>query len=305
MYHGVIDDSENTECWWLLKKSEFEKQIKYISRNYNVISIDDAINILLDSNLRFNNNAVITFDDGYRNILSNACPILNKYNLPSTIYITTGPVETDSLIWIDQIYSAIYHCTDQYINLEDIGLGSSRDRTSFERSEFAKDVTDKFKKLSLKDKEKKLTILNKRLPYIPGVKNPFKLLSINDIKELSRNPLVTIGAHTINHEILTNISFDSAVNEISDSKKRLEEWLGRPVDHFAYPNGNYNNEIKTQLEKIGFKSAVTTNDSILKSPNFFELPRLGIGAWDDMATFKCLTSGIIPILKTAKSFIRN
>jgi len=61
MFHGIIDDDIDLDCWWLLKKSKFLKQVDFLSRNFTIISLDDALSLQTLPK----NSCVLTFDDGY------------------------------------------------------------------------------------------------------------------------------------------------------------------------------------------------------------------------------------------------
>src|SRR3989344_9684391 len=79
------------------------------------------------------------------------------------------------------------------------------------------------------------------------------------LKELAQSGLVEIGAHTVNHKSLKDVTSDEAKYEIIESKKQLEKLINKPVVSFAYPNGKYDNQAIKLVEHAGFKSATTTN----------------------------------------------
>jgi peptidoglycan/xylan/chitin deacetylase (PgdA/CDA1 family) len=76
--------------------------------------------------------------------------------------------------------------------------------------------------------------------------------------DLVHSPLITIGAHTHSHSLLTTISSGEAQREILKSKRLLEDNLGKKVRNFSYPYGAFNQEIKHLLRRCGFISGVTT-----------------------------------------------
>ena len=75
-------------------KEYFLKQIKYIADHYNVISINELISGLKNESVIPGNSVVITFDDGYRDVHDIALPILKKFKLPATVFVTAGSIET-------------------------------------------------------------------------------------------------------------------------------------------------------------------------------------------------------------------
>ena len=67
---------------------------------------------------------------------------------------------------------------------------------------------------------------------------------------MANDPLVTIGAHTVNHEVLTTMPFKEAVNEIKESRDILEQWTGKRILHFSYPDGKFNQTLANKVEGI-------------------------------------------------------
>ncbi|MBI2635372.1 MAG: polysaccharide deacetylase family protein [Parcubacteria group bacterium] len=89
-------------------------------------------------------------------------------------------------------------------------------------------------------------------------------LSDDDIREISKNH--EIGAHTVNHPHLSVIRIDEATEEIKNSKIILEKIISKPVEMFAYPFGDYNEEIKRIVGSLGFAGARTVRDWTIETP---------------------------------------
>ena len=98
----------------------------------------------------------------------------------------------------------------------------------------------------------------------------------NQIKALDNDPLCTIGAHTVSHPRLSTLAEEDTRKEIVDSKQRLEEMLGHPINHFSYPHGDYNTTTLQVVNEAGFTSALKAwGGSIRKGDvNLLELPRI-------------------------------
>lgn len=295
MYHGIAADDERVDCWWMLRKTNFEKQIVYIAKYFNVVSIDDAIELVSAHKVR-KNTAVITFDDGYKNFLDIAYPILKPYGMPCTVYITSGLTEKRSLIWTDKLFIALHNISDKTLDLSSSGLGQWRIDNQFLRRKAFHRIIDMLKEFPVGKKQEIIEEIFKNVVIDSkhqGIKNgPFDLLTREEVAALSKESLVTIGCHTINHEILTKLPHNEVIQEIQRSKNALEQWTNKRVDHFAYPNGSYNEKIVREIIKMGFRSAVLAEyvNDITNDP--YRLSRLGIGAWDTMSAFKCNISGL-------------
>lgn len=103
-------------------------------------------------------------------------------------------------------------------------------------------------------------------------------LSWEEIKEMQESGIISVGSHCLGPEPLTNIKNDEDLRkEIFDSKKILEEKLGKTVNAFSYPEGKFNDSIKQLVINAGYKLAVATNPGKKFPPDdLFTLKRLRI-----------------------------
>ena len=119
-------------------------------------------------------------------------------------------------------------------------------------------------------------------------------LTISDVQDLAECPLVTIGAHSHCHNILTQLDHQVVFESVTRSKELLELWTGRRVSYFAYPNGDYNDSVISTVMAAGFGAAITTAPRPWeRNDQLFALPRVGIGRYDSLDVFKVkLVGGI-------------
>jgi peptidoglycan/xylan/chitin deacetylase (PgdA/CDA1 family) len=237
---------------------------------------------------------VITFDDGYKNVFTCAYPILRKYHVPATIFLTTGHTETDNPFWWDKVNHIIKDTTLTRLELEEAGEYSLT--TPNQRLKARRAITKCLEGLP----EERKSQLIQRMETLAGgslpALNETATLSWNQIEEMSHHD-ITFGSHTATHPILTRISPEQANHEIYRSKKDIEEHLGKPVNLFSYPNGergDFNNDIKQLLKDNGFIGAVSsipgTNTT---GTDPYELRRFSnVGGGLDI--FKLEISGIVP-----------
>ena len=236
MYHRVVPDKEydysiNPNFGLSVSLSSFEKQIKFLSDNYNIVSINDLLN--KSNNTKNSNKIIITFDDGYKDNLIYALPVLEKYNVPATIYCTSRFIEGESWTWWYGLWDYIYQ--NNSISLYIVN------KKYFYKFHYLNDKFLAYKKISkllknlnyLEQKKIMLQILDfKKLEKYTDL-----FLNWNDLIKLKSSPLITIGAHTISHPSLAYLSDAEALEEIQASKKIIEEKINKKVLHFAYPYG--------------------------------------------------------------------
>jgi peptidoglycan/xylan/chitin deacetylase (PgdA/CDA1 family) len=259
----------------------FEKQIQFFSNNYDCISMDDLI-CSINSN-RLNKPAiVITFDDGYSDNLKYALPVLEKYNVPATIYITTLFIENRLCPWWFEIEQIINDLDELSIECNGINvdyqLYNQKEKTKsfFEINQFIRQLSETDRKDMMERIKDKYNI---------ELKPNSLMLSWQELSVLSKSPLVTIGAHTQSHANLSKCKINELENEIIGSKQILEKKIDKPVRHFAYPYGdkcNCNNREFAFAKKSGFISGVTTIPGLvdIKNIDVMCLPRIPITSYD-------------------------
>jgi peptidoglycan/xylan/chitin deacetylase (PgdA/CDA1 family) len=283
MYHRVLADSNNLPFFihpgMFVTPSTLEKQIVYLKEKFNIIFLDDLVDkFLLKENI--GGYCSITFDDGWVDNYTNAFPLLLKYHIPATIFITTGFMDTEKLFWPEEIC----YYLDLFLIKKPNHTGAS---TSFKkyteemsryqycnREVLFDKAVERLKEYSQDEREE---ILNRfRSIYSTG-SFPRQMLSWDEAKEMLMSGLVRFGSHTDNHVILDQVGDASINNEITVSRDKIQNRLGIKVRTFAYPNGNHNENIHKILAANGFDIAVTTRKGYLGpeiSP--IEIPRIGI-----------------------------
>jgi peptidoglycan/xylan/chitin deacetylase (PgdA/CDA1 family) len=123
---------------------------------------------------------------------------------------------------------------------------------------------------------------------ISGLVGQPNYLNVAQLKEISSNPLVEIGCHSLSHKNLSQIKYDDAVYEIDQGKRVLEEMIGRGVYSFAYPYGGYNKDIVDVIKNFDFTVAFTTDPGLtIKKDKIFLIPRFRASVFvrDDMIEF--------------------
>lgn len=256
---------------------QFEAIISMLARNFAVLPLEEGIERLEGGALP--KAAVsITFDDGYRDNLDIAAPILVAHGLSATFYIATGFLDGDWM-WNDRIIEACKRTTRRSAGISDLGLA-------------ALDLSDEARRVSaahaLIDKVKHLPPLRRsaivsRLVDDLGVEiGSGPMLDPTSVRRL-RSAGMTIGAHTVSHPILAQLDEKQARTEINDSRAHLVELLGEPVRLFAYPNGRPGRDYRTEHARMaaeaGFESAVCTTPATARSGvDRYELPRFT--PWD-------------------------
>jgi peptidoglycan/xylan/chitin deacetylase (PgdA/CDA1 family) len=277
----------------------FERVLRLIRRmRVDVISIDEMHRRFIagDFQRRF---VVITIDDGYKDIKEFAYPLLQKYEVPFTVYIPTSfPDHLGELWWLG-LEAVIARNTR--VSLPINGEYRHFDcATVSQKCEFGGELYRYLRSLKT-EKEMREIVRELCARYKVDMAAFCRDLSMSwaEIAEMAEDPLVTIGAHTVSHSMLKKIPDEATVRaEMEQSRSVLEAALGRRPEHLAYPVGDPTSagprEFRIAAE-LGFKTAVTTRPGVLfkaHRDHLTALPRISInGDFQQTRYFKVLMSG--------------
>ena len=244
----------------------FEKAMLYLKNHYQIISLKSYINQTIKPNPG-KPYLIITFDDG---CVSNfkLLKTIKKYNIPITIYLIHDYIEKSTPFWWN--YDSL---TSQHI-------------------EYLKTISNKkrIKKIEIK----KLLSSNT---------NQRDSLNLKEISEMQQ--YLDFQCHTMTHPILTYCDKKEIITELKDSKEKISTILKKEVNHFAYPNGNYNDDIIKSLKTFGYKSAVTVDFGFnsLETTSNFEIKRIIAGGGKDFIETVICASGAYGLIKKYMSFL--
>ncbi len=205
VYHTISSPPEPMPADADISPERFEQQLRWLSRWSNVVPLEETLRA------ESRRSIAITFDDGYRDNLTVALPLLEKFRLPMTLFVTAG------------------------------FLG---------RKDF---------------------------------------LSKEELRELSRHPLVTIGAHGLWHRHFNRLIPDDARFELVESRRLLEEITGQTVDLLAWPYGECNAELEALSAECGYRASWSVWKGTNSAHSRWRVP---LGRKDDLVRFVAKASGV-------------
>lgn len=262
MYHGVTEKKNLKFNARHISKKTLEKHLKYFKKNFNVVKISEIFEMYRQNKIPDKKIIAITFDDGFENNFNIVLPLLKKYNLPATFFISAICIENDNeVLWPDVINILRQNIENNLIVGKNIFVKHDKyDFYCFEKNisllEYLKQQTVKTGTAiidELKQKNNFCEILKSVNPEI------WKLMSKEQIAELSKSELIEIASHGYTHFNLANIEKDEAYNEIKKSKELLEELIQKKIISIAFPNGSYNKEINEMCLSSGYKNLCAVN----------------------------------------------
>jgi len=259
--------------------AEFSAQADLVKALFNVLSLQEAAERLVTGSLP-SRAACITFDDGYRNNLTVAAPILASRGLTATFFVATGYLGCGRM-WNDTLIESVRRAPVQ-LDLEAIGLGRHEMKDAGARARVARQLLSTLKYLPPSERQRKADEVAERV----GQPLPSDLMmSEVDVRELAQMGM-EVGAHSVTHPILANVDDVTARREIVESRVVLEAIIGKPVTSFAYPNGrpqlDYAEVHARMVKEAGYAVAVSTAWGCAhRRSDPFQLPRLS--PWDRTA----------------------
>ncbi|HEX9975207.1 MAG TPA: polysaccharide deacetylase family protein [bacterium] len=259
-------------CFHDIEKRLFEKSIRWLIQNhYTFISTEQLIDIVKKKVAAPEKAVWITFDDGWKQNIENVIPIITKYNIPVIFFISTEPVENGGVFWWTYLSKYGKFLPHQYNSLEKISVMNDS-----ERRKLIYELENRFSKMI--DRE---------------------TMTTSDVITISKLPQVIIGCHTVNHVIMPRCTEDELDYELATSRQKLENWTGKKISFFAYPDGEFDFREKEFVEKYGFELAATVeNRFISNGEDLFAIPRFWVRGEGFFGEAKCQMVGIwIPLIR--------
>ena len=241
----------------IVTPTAFEAQIRYLASTGSIISLQEYLDHREDGRPLLRKSIVVTFDDGYKDNLTIAAPILQKYGVPATFFIATGYIDTDKMKWEDQLSCLIRRSKAEAVPLslpsKDVLFDIGSDKNKFKVIDALVNI------LGHLNQTERLQVLDemRRQIKVKCDDQAGIMMNWNDVRQLANTPGFTIGSHTVTHQHLTRMPLDDVIFEVTSSKEHLEDEIGCTVTSFSYPYGDFNHEVITALQAAGYMSAGT------------------------------------------------
>lgn len=307
LYHRVGELPSDPQLLCVTPR-HFAEHLEILRKHTRPMELRELVQALRDNNLP-RRAVVVTFDDGYADNLSHARPLLERYDLPATVFVTTGYIGHDREFWWDELerlflqpgtlpqelYLVINGRTHQW-DLGDSAHYSAdayrRDCTwNVEKKETPTPRQHVYRSLcpllrALPDRDQR-TLIDTLIAWARTealCRPTHRPLMPNEVLQLAEDGLVEVGSHTVTHPVLSTLPVAAQLDEIRRSKVRLEEILKRPVTSFAYPYGSrsdYTADTVGFVEEAGFARACSNYAGVVGAhTDSFQLPRVLVRDWE-------------------------
>lgn len=278
MYHGVLPaDEPLAEGDWLqVTSGEFASQMAFLRQHYTPMSLRDALTV---SRSGLDKPAVVvTFDDGYANNFHHAFPILQRFEMPATIFLATSYIDTQRFFWWDRL------------RLSALAAGQP----------MLQNWPALLKCLPPLAIERELDQLLKVQGILPlsedAAPTAYRCLTVDELHVMKNSGLIDFGSHTAGHEIIENLPDAELDQTLMRAADDLATW-GCHADLFAAPNGDYLDRQIALLQARGIAACVSTQEGLWSpAANFYRIPRFGIGRGMSLNRFALKLSGAQTLL---------
>ena len=305
MYHSISEP--DIDPWELsVSPSNFEQQLQILQNSFKVSSVSDIALSLQKGRLK-NKTVALTFDDGYRNNFQIAAPLLEKYNVPATFFITNKLGE-EKMYWWDSLANLILRTSvlpaDFEITIREKTINYSigeesvlneyleqlhrkwvaTDPPPTKRSELFYKLWELMQPLPPDEIEQILQLVKNWTGTTQTVLFPdTSLVKEEELKKMANHRLIDIGIHTVNHIALGYHSAQVQETEIFQNKNLLEQIINRQITTIAYPYGEYNDTTLNIVKNTGLRAGVTVEYNVVNNyANPFKLGRFQVKNWNAM-----------------------
>ena len=244
VYHGVVDDDPHRLNSRFVAARELDRQLSFMREHFHVVSTGDAMERPLHTERL---TVAITFDDGYRNNLTLALPLLERYQLPATFFVTAAPMVGRTMLWAD------WYDLARAVPIERMNFGGVEYRPF--RGHFQSPDGTALKDALHRASADEVLAQMCEFPIPAGLasrcQDYWQLLDADELRRLSQSSLVTVGAHGVYHSDLSHSSLETSAEELR-SGELVADVIGRKVDAFAFPFGTYTPQVLKLALKSGY-----------------------------------------------------
>jgi len=273
--------------------------LEWVSRHgFDVIRLDEVRNRLAEP--RGPKFVCFTFDDGYRDNLTEALPIFRDFGHPFAVNVTTGFLDRTASAWWYFLEDLL--ARQQKLALEWGGEPFEWQWTTPEDRVIAfTQIATLIRQQDAQSRDPLLHAIGEAAGIDPLARTRELIMSWEELRQLSGHWHVTIGAHSIGHHVLARLSDADLQRELHESKTMIEARLGKRVQHFAYPFGGRDAAGPREFDATlhaDYTTAVTTRTGNLHKEHawhLLSLPRLGIdGNFPPVSLLSKLEPGMVP-----------
>lgn len=307
LYHRVAELKSDPQLL-SVRPLRFAEHLNVLAREYRVVKLN-ALSEWSEGRAGHPGGAVaVTFDDGYQDNLVNAKPLLEQWQIPATVFVSTSYLDQNKEFWWDDLErmllwpstvpstlqvkvdgelhewnfdEAAHYDEQEFVHYSNWTVAHKQDPAP--RQRVYRELCRLLRPQPTEERERVLEEIREWARASKTVRDTHRCLSPDEVYQMGAGNVVEIGAHTVSHSMLSSLSAAKQEREIRDSKARLEAILKRPVTSFAYPYGSvgdYTSETRMLVRDAGFASACSNfPEPVTRWSDRYQLPRFIVRDW--------------------------
>lgn len=289
-YHRIASPSKD-QYEICVSPTHFAEHLEILRKHAHPFRLSDLVDHLKQGTLP-RKSVAVTFDDGYVDNLHNAGQLLEQYQIPATVFISTAYLGEE--FWWDELERLVMDAPALPPSLrlkiraepfEWVSMPSEEEPGSpaeqSARKGLVKALYFRLLPLEMEACKQVLSELKNMFGSQARRDTTQRALTTDELSELSNSGWVEIGAHSVSHPVLPHLSVAQQQTEIQQCKVFLEELLGKPVLGFAYPHGKFNAQTQAAVKTAGYSFACSSQaGQAWQSQQRYALPRIWPQDWD-------------------------
>ncbi len=283
-YHSVNDDpgwsGDYLQDSLTVAPRTFDAQMDFLKRQYDVVGLGEIVERVRSGRPLNGRLAALTFDDGYEDNYRNALPILTKHGLTATFYVTTSALGDVSVLWTVKLRHSIRRTRRDSLTLPFAGERAIDISSADAKERAIRLVTSVVKRSTVQEADDAIRVVEEQCEVGSAHMDRRVMMTEEEVREMHSGGM-EIGAHSVGHYNLPSIDETSLRREVVESRAFLENTLGAPVRHMAYPDGrtgrHFDARVAVAAAEAGYLSAATSvNGPVTSRYSVYSLPRLGV-----------------------------
>ncbi len=260
MYHSVppAEVAPYVDLAWRMSSERFERQVRFLARHRRVIALGELVRRLREGIPLDPGSVVLTFDDGYRDNLAIAAPILRRYGLPATLFLATAYVSRGENQWVDRLYRIFCMRRRHQLELPDVLPGATV-RHDLRRESEARAAHGRaaLRLLESLPPEREHILRELETQLDPAGPAPRLTLDWSEVRELAaKYPEFELGVHTAHHVDLSGWAADPIRAELEACIADVEREIGVRPRHFSFPYGRSSPLASRIVAEVGLDCAM-------------------------------------------------
>jgi peptidoglycan/xylan/chitin deacetylase (PgdA/CDA1 family) len=288
-YHRVVHDPQDP-FEIAVSPDDFAAHLEVIASTARPLFLREAARAVARGDALPRRAVVLTFDDGYADTVEQVLPMLERREVPATVFVTTGSLGRE--YWWDELARLVLCPRESGGPLELEIRGERRNWIPRFRADEAADpgarggllvsLAAELRSLSAAERDPVMGQLRVWSGMDPDTGPRHRSLTEWEVQRLAASPLIEIGAHTVSHPLLASLPVDEQRREVAQSRADLERITGRAVTSFSYPNGSLSPATVGAVREAGFEIGCCSEPDVMtRRSDPLTLPRLWVGAWSE------------------------